>query len=95
MLIGLIYPYMKLANLTSENCNCAKENISTQEINGLGYIYREVRRSRNHNNPLAILAIEIDDKNQNSISNKFRNTTKFLNIKKKFFLGSATYLSMS
>ncbi len=82
----------EISELNSENCNCAKENISTQEINGLGYIYREVRRSRNHNNPLAILAIEIDDKNQNSISNKFRHTTKFAKYKEKILSGVGNIL---
>ncbi len=73
----------KISESNLENCKSAKENISTQEVNGLGYIYREVRRSRNHNNPLAILAIEIDDRNQNPISYKIRNLTKIAKKKEK------------
>jgi GGDEF domain-containing protein len=69
-----------------------KGNIPTQETNGLGYIYREVRRSRNHNNPLAILAIEIEFKNQNFIYKKFRNISKLSKYKENVLSGVGNIL---
>lgn len=64
----------------------ANENISTQEANGLAYIYRELRRSRNHNNPLAILAIEIDDREHDSILNNPKNITRIAKNKHRKFI---------
>lgn len=69
----------ELSELNINSIASAKKNISTQETNGLAYIYRELRRSRNHNNPLAILAIEIDEREIDQTSNiihKIRGNSK-------------------
>lgn len=56
--------FRKYEKKAMENITNKQEKIYSEETNGLGYIYREVRRARNHNNPMALLAIAIDEISQ-------------------------------
>ena len=77
----------ELSELNPSDTISANKDIPTQETNGLAYIYRELRRSRNHNNPLAILAIEIDEREQDFISNTNRSVTKIYKNKERNLIG--------
>lgn len=45
---------------STKNLSGESSNISESVISGLGLIYREVRRARNHQRPLALLSISVD-----------------------------------
>ncbi len=82
----------EISELNLNGTISAKKNISTQETNGLAYIYRELRRSRNHNNPLALLAIEIDEREGVQISSNIKKIPGTSKNKEKNLIGIGNIL---
>jgi len=61
-----------ITNTLSEENN----NISESFVSGLGLVYREVRRARNHQRPLALLSISVDKNSIVSSDNGSENNIK-------------------
>ncbi|MDO9087604.1 MAG: hypothetical protein Q7U53_15455 [Anaerolineaceae bacterium] len=77
--------FRKFEKNTFETTNNIPEKILSKETNGLGYIYREVRRARNHNHPIALLAIEIDEKCQEPTNSTSKKPSRYAKSKEKKF----------
>ena len=70
---------------STETLSEESHNISDSANSGLGLIYREVRRARNHQRPLALLSIAVDKNSIGSLEKGSENNIKQLKKMKDSF----------